>query len=456
MFRRMLISLIALALSALALSGGSSASPVAATSQDDKERDEAVIGWLRKGARTLRGIQPGAADNNDLNPLQKILEGVRVVGIGEATHGTREFVQVRHCFLEFLVKELGFTALAMEFSVADGNVINEYVVHGRGSRRQVIACLKKGWITDTEELLAVFDWLRAHNASVAEGRRVKFFGLDPQGNARAIEVVRDFLRRTAPQRLAKVEALLETMNEQDRNALEFAPTAVTAEKVDQLYRLISYLVLHREDLIRHSSALEWDRALEHLKLLAQFAEFNSSAPFNGAGTRDGYMAENLLAALRREALSTRIVVWAHNAHVCTRESGRFPALGGYLHKAFGKEYYAFGVAFEHGEFRAQLPKVRPPKLATFKLGAASAGTIDYMLSKVGIANFMVDLRAPAADERVSAWLKAPHNLHWVGAFFMEEWASKSATRPFVLNRDFDGLVFIEKSTPTRAIPAPLD
>src|SRR5262245_58912750 len=316
-----------LCLLALALIGGSSAA-THSYAQDDKERDEAIIGWLRNKAMPFRTIQPGAADQNDLKPLKKILEGVRVVGVGEATHGTREFILLRHRLLEFLVKEMGFTAVAMEFSVADGFVINDYVLHGRGARQGVIECLKKIWVTDTEELLAIIDWLREHNSQVAEkARRVQFIGLDPQANARGIDVVRDFLRKGAPERAAKVEPLLATINEQDHNALEFAPTAVTADKVQHLYRLISYLVLERSTLIRQTSRAEYDRALEHLKLLAQCAEFNAATPIDGSGTRDGYMAENLLAALGRNPSESRVVLWAHNIHVSKRDSGRFPTLG---------------------------------------------------------------------------------------------------------------------------------
>src|SRR5262249_6920594 len=145
------------------------------------------------------------------------------------------------------------------------------------NRQQVIECLKKLWITDSEELLAIFDWLRQHNSVIEEkARRVKVICFDPQGNAGAREVVRNFVRKAAPERIEKVESLLESISEQDRNALEFAPTAVATEKIEQLYWLISYLVLHRETLIRQSSDTEWDRALENLKLLAQFAEFNAS------------------------------------------------------------------------------------------------------------------------------------------------------------------------------------
>jgi erythromycin esterase len=432
-----------------ALAGLAGAMPLgAADSGDEKDSDAVVIGWLRRGAVVLRSTHPGAG-LEDLKPLKGVLQGVRVVGFGEATHGTREFVQLRHRFLEFLVQEMGFTALAMEFSAADGYLINDYVLHGRSSREQVCACLSKIWITDTQELTAVIDWMREHNGRTAVEKRVQLFGIDPQANGRAMEVVRAYLRKTAPERLRPAEDLFRGLSEQDANALAFAPTSVPQAQLAELYKLISYLVLHRDSLISLSSATEWGQAVEHLRLLAQFAEFNSPTPVDGGGTRDGYMAENFLAALRRQQPGTRVVLWAHNAHVCKRDTGRFPALGSYLHKAFGKGYYALGFSFDHGSFRAQLPRRQPPQQEIFTLGPAPAGTIDWVLARVGIASYVVDLRNPPTEPRIAAWLKTPQNLHWAGVFFTHESATTASGRPFLLSRDFDGLIFLESGTPTR-------
>jgi len=52
----------------------------------------------------------------DLSPLKNVLKDVQIVGLGEATHGTKEFFQMKHRMLEFLVKEMGFTVLALEFN----------------------------------------------------------------------------------------------------------------------------------------------------------------------------------------------------------------------------------------------------------------------------------------------------------------------------------------------------
>ena len=145
---------------------------------DERVRDEAIVTWLRSQAIPLRSITAGSGFD-DLMPLKDTLRGVRVVGLGEATHGTREFFQVRHRLLEFLVKEMGFTVVAVEGSYAAFMNINDYVLHGKGDRARVLAD-QKYWILDTEEVAAIIDWIRAYNRTVPDGKKVTFFGIDPK------------------------------------------------------------------------------------------------------------------------------------------------------------------------------------------------------------------------------------------------------------------------------------
>ncbi|MEU0400691.1 erythromycin esterase family protein [Streptomyces sp. NPDC006197] len=88
-----------------------------------------VTSWLARAALPLACLTAGAP-TTDLQPLKGVLDGVRVVGLGEATHGTREFFQLKHRLLEFLVTELGFSVLAMEASASAAPAVDAYVRHG--------------------------------------------------------------------------------------------------------------------------------------------------------------------------------------------------------------------------------------------------------------------------------------------------------------------------------------
>ena len=80
-----------------------------------KDEVKTITGWLNERAIPLVSVKAGAGFD-DLQPLKSVLKDVRVIGLGEATHGTREFFQFKHRMLEFLVQEMGYTVFAIEAS----------------------------------------------------------------------------------------------------------------------------------------------------------------------------------------------------------------------------------------------------------------------------------------------------------------------------------------------------
>ncbi|UNO44418.1 hypothetical protein [Streptomyces sp. MST-110588] len=67
-----------------------------------------------------------------------MLGNARVVGLGEATHGTREFFRLKHRLLDFLVTEMDFSVPAMEASASAGPAVDAYVRHGVGDAATVL------------------------------------------------------------------------------------------------------------------------------------------------------------------------------------------------------------------------------------------------------------------------------------------------------------------------------
>jgi len=123
--------------------------------------DSEIIEWVRQNSVPIEHVE---AENgfSDLRPLKEVLKDVKVVGLGENTHGTREFFQVKHRLLEFLVMEMGFQGFAIEASYANCMPINDYVLHGMGNRETVLT--GQGYVVwDTQELSEMIDWMRAYN-----------------------------------------------------------------------------------------------------------------------------------------------------------------------------------------------------------------------------------------------------------------------------------------------------
>ena len=112
-----------------------------------------------------------------MQPLKKVVGDARIVSLGEATHGTREFFQLKHRMLEFLATQMGFTIFSIEANMPEAYRLNDYVLNGKGDPVKLI----KGmyfWTWDTQEVLDMVLWMREFNKS-GKGR-VEFTGFDMQ------------------------------------------------------------------------------------------------------------------------------------------------------------------------------------------------------------------------------------------------------------------------------------
>jgi erythromycin esterase len=415
------------------------------SSGQNPSAEQAVINaWLRQNAIPLPHIEAGDGFA-DLQPLKSILKDVKVVGLGEATHGTREFFQIKHRLLEFLVVEMGFNAFALEASYAACQPINDYVLHGRGDRATVLT--GQGYIPwDTEEFSEMLDWLRAYNQGVPAESKVKFYGVDLWRNEIGRAAVLAYLRQVAPGEVAAAESLFRVLATEEAKwprRIDEESRRTLRQVLPQLQVLIDHLTAHEDEFARRSSPADLGHALRYARVMQQWIVANTAEV--QVQSRSPFMAENLVYLLDQEKPGTRYVVWAHNGHVGMGQDWRF---GCRLREQYGQGYYAFGFEFNQGSFqsRTELSDTVLGDLKAISLPPAPERSLPWHLSHTNIGNLVFDLRAPAGDPAVERWLHSPqivHTANWVcpdGFEFNIE---------MNLAEEYDGIVFVERTTATR-------
>ncbi len=174
--------------------------------------DDSVVEWIRAHAVPLKTVEAGHGFS-DMGPLKSIVGDARIVSLGEATHGTREFFQLKHRMLEFLASQMGFTIFSIEANMPEAYRLNDYVLNGNGDPAKLL----KGmyfWTWDTEEVLDMIRWMREFNKS---GRgHIEFTGFDMQTPDVAIQNVHDFVAKNDPQYLETLEHDSEVVRSIDR------------------------------------------------------------------------------------------------------------------------------------------------------------------------------------------------------------------------------------------------
>lgn len=166
----------------------------AAAQTQPSQMDDQVIAWLRTSAIPLASVEAGSGFE-DLEPLGALMGDAHLVALGEATHGTAEFFQMKHRLLEYLVERKGFRVFAIEANYPECEAINSYVRDGKGDPEEALHG-QRFWTWDTEEVLALIQWMRRYNADPTHPEKLRFYGFDMQFAARGLEVARGFLEQT--------------------------------------------------------------------------------------------------------------------------------------------------------------------------------------------------------------------------------------------------------------------
>jgi erythromycin esterase len=451
--RRLLLS--ATALVAAAMSGGAlgaHAEPAISAQVPDE-----VIAWLKANAIPLAAVEPGSPFH-DLAALRPMLSKARVVSMGEATHGTREFFQLKHRLIEYCVSELGFTIIAFEANYGSMLAVNDYVLHGKGDIADVIAPGVGFKIYDTEEVLALIEWVRGWN--VAHARKVQFHGLDMQASPEAVLHLLAYLERVAPALAAESERILAPLVSQFTFSALARHSAPVRERVStQIKRLIEAFEAERVGWTARASETEWHLARQSAVVLEQFMRlifaYASEDMTQVFEIRDGAMANNVAALLEAGGPDAKALVWAHNGHV--KRSVNFelpearleaPTMGSFLHGMFGADHLVIGFAYNQGAFRVIVDP--SGEMGSRVFGPAPAGYVDAAMASTGIPLCALDLTRVPAEGPVSRWMASKPRQRMLGNVLgASEHMQDFAADP---RDNWDVIVFVEFTTAARGNP----
>jgi erythromycin esterase len=412
-------------------------------------RDSASA-WLR--ARTA-AVTSGRADTTAIDAkFDSVARNARVIGLGEATHGSREFGDVRLRLTQRAIEHAGYRIVALEGSVVRLSRLNDYVAGRAPTLDTEVVEAGAQWIGRRTERQLVA-WLRAWN-----GRHPKdpvwLVGVDPQNFLLAVPELRDFLRRAYGDRIATVWTAIEReVAAADSQTYVFRDSGVDTVVRRQLFELVAALQLDAPILRRLYGDPAYERAAEALAVIAEFADFNDARSAMVGHWRDWYMAARVLQALSQRQ-GAKAVYWAHNAHVAHAAGRSATAInapsGSVLRAILGCGYQAVAMTLGAGTFVAQRVNDPENRLAIDSLPPNAEESVERMMSSVAPTTALamwgcVDDAAPMPSR-----LRRPQQMRRVGVDWSPGSDAAAANSRTLLVRDYDGLVYIPRVTADEA------
>lgn len=428
-------------------------SPRGSAQELDRYPIDDFIDWARDTAIPITTLE-ARSGFDDLGPLADVIGDARLVALGEATHGTREFFQLKHRLFEFLVERKGFTVFAIEATFARCVPINEYVEHGIGDA--VTALNGQGfWIWNTEEVLDLIEWMREYNADPRHETKLRFYGVDMQEVTPALVGALSYVQEHEPELATTLQAELgPLMSESD--AGKYSSMSQTERRpIDQaLLELRAFLESEAERLVEASSERAWTNALHHVTAAEQAKHLlERPSHANNFYLRDKYMAENTSWIFDHEPPGTRIALWAHNGHV--KKGGAFAGkfvLGTHLAEKYGDDLIVVGFGFHHGSFRALTPRAigaeYVPGPRVVRVEGPPWRSVGAPLGQVELPIFALNLSSAPPGGLASLCLSERIPMRSIGAVYNPSIRYMRAT---ILSEDFDILLFVQETTASRPV-----
>jgi erythromycin esterase len=407
--------------------------------------DKSVVEWIRSAAIPLATFEPRHGCK-DLEALRPIIGDARIVSLGEATHGTREFFKLKHRMLEFCVTELGFTMFVIEASFAESLAVNAYVLNGVGNAADALAGMRY-WTWDTEEVLDLIEWMRWWNGN--HRRKVKFYGFDMAYPTLAALGLIDFLARVAPELAVTCKTELAPLTSDFTAELFGHLSEARREAVFAcIAQVLAAFAQQRPYWVAATSATDWHLGRIHAIVLDQAARFQVE---RSSAFHERAVAKNVCALLEAEGPDAKAVLWSHNDHAAR---AAYPhddnSLGKNLDEVVGRAQVVVGFSFDRGSFQARAYPAGG--LTDHSVTAAVPNSFDAVLAQAGLPLFALDLAGAPREGTVAAWLASEIPMRSIGGIYGLQKDNKygvTYTVAITPREHFDVVLFVAETTAAR-------
>lgn len=442
---------------------GLSASPAAA--------DPAAVRFLAGKGHRLAAADPAPAD---LAPIVARLSGARVIGVGEATHGTHEDQAFKAALIKALVAAGAIDTLALEANRAAGRGFDRYVRLGEGDPVALIRSPSFFRIWKGDEFAGLLIWLRAWNLAHAD-RPVRVIGIDNQDAGVDAGAALAFVRRRDPALAARLRPAFGTLMT-DAGERTVNPSAwIQTSRPGELAAAMAAAATLRDTLAArraawggdpnyadalHAATVAWQNLHEYEREVG-IVDL-ATLPIDYMARRDRYMAQNLAALL---APGNRAAFWAHDLHVVAAVEPGAAAkgaltIGSELRRMLGDRYRSLGFTYSRATVLAR-------RVASAALDHANAADdtpvalandrpqdLGSVFARLPGDAWWIDLATPPGSPAVARWLARPMWRGWAGSVVAPDRFQPydKDDLPPVTGAGFDVLVWFRTMTPQHRWP----
>jgi erythromycin esterase len=403
-------------------------------------------------------------DSLQFDFLNKKLKDVDVIGLGEATHGTKEFFELKTKMFKYLVEKQDVKLFGIEANFAACYDINKYVLTGEGNAKEALS--KNGyWVWQSQEVLELIEWMKDYNKGKKSNQKIQFYGYDMQDGTSCVVWLDNYLSNNSPgfnKNLLpeKIEENKTSLKELDDKGLD----EMQKTNLNKLKKLEEFVLSQKIDLWKKDST-DYKFAKQTITVLRQKLNYFREQDFNTAYSyRDSSMAQNI-KWIRESNKNGKIMLWAHNGHIGKGsfsddyKSGNW--MGSHLNNLYRKKYYNIGFSFSEGGFVSQSPSStnlfylmysftksifndEPWPVSNNYVKPHSKSYLTNAFSQLKTPIFYIDFENISNNKNLKGFINKEYEHYEAGAVYINE---KSALWSTNLYEYFDAIIYVNKTKP---------
>jgi protein-L-isoaspartate(D-aspartate) O-methyltransferase len=360
-----------------------------------REKDPTLLRSLATHCESFASIESA-----DLEPLVGRIGAARIVLIGEASHGTSEFYQMRARITQKLIEHQHFAFVAIEGDWPDVARIDQYVRHFKAALSEWTAFARfPSWMWRNQEVEGFVDWLRSHNAAIEPKDMTAVHGLDLYSLYTSIQAVLDYLDSVDPAAGRSARQRYGCLSPWQHDPGIYGQAAVTGQHTscEPAVTAILMELLKKRRLYANAGGDKFMDAVQNARLVAN-AELYYRTMYYGSraswNLRDSHMFETLQHMLRFHGPDSKCIVWAHNSHVGDSAATHMAArgefnIGNLCRREFGAASFSIGFGTDHGTVAAASNWDEPMQVKTVR--PAMPGSYESLFHQTEAQNFMLSL-----------------------------------------------------------------
>jgi len=338
------------------------------------------------------------------NLMDRIGES-RLILLGEASHGTAEFYDMRARITQELIEKKGVTIIAVEADWPDAAYIDHFI-HGSSPdpflKSEPFSRFPT-WMWANHSVLNFITWLKAYNDTIKNpDQQVGFYGLDLYSLYTSIEVVLHYLEKVDPETAEVARLRYGCLMPWASDPSMYSRVTLTKQYRECEAEVLAML----KDL--HNKRMEYSRAdgerffdaEQNARVVSNAERYYRTmylAENNSWNQRDQHMFETLQSILAFRGPDAKAVIWEHNSHIGDARATEMSArgelnVGQLVRQKYGDAAYLIGFGTDHGTVAAASEWGGPMEIK--QVQPSHRDSYEHLCHEVNTNNFLLPLRKP--------------------------------------------------------------